>query len=190
MNVVDQAVQNQLKNMQTRTGKSLEELFTFIKESGLVKHGEIRQMLISKLGMGYGDAVTLASHYLAQTNPSQKTGQAEGEDVLDTLYSGTKTGLRPIHELVMEKITQFGEFEIAPKKTYISLRRKRQFAMLGPGTRGRVELGLNMKGLEGTDRLVAQEPGGMCQYKVFISDINEVDGELLGWIRLAFDAAA
>jgi len=189
MNVVDQAVQNQLKNMQTRTGKSLEELFTFIKQSGLVKHGEIRQMLISTLAMGYGDAVILASHYLAQTNPSQTTGQAEGEDVLDTLYSGSRTGLRPIHELVMEKITQFGEFEIAPKKNYISLRRKRQFAMLGPGTRGRVELGLNMKGLEGTDRLIAQEPGGMCQYKVFLSSMEEVDAELIAWLRQAYDSA-
>jgi hypothetical protein len=189
MNIVDQAVQNQLKNMQERTGKSLGELFTLIKESGFTKHGQIRQMLIDTLGMGYGDAVTLASHYLAQTNPPIKTAQVGSDDILDTLYSGNKAGLRPIHEKVMAEINQFGEFEIAPKKTYLSLRRKRQFAMLGPGTKGRVELGLNMKGLEGTERLVVQEPGGMCQYKAFISSVEEVDAELIAWLRRAYDSA-
>ena len=52
--------------------------------------------------------------------------------------------------------------------------------MLGPGTKGRVELGLNMKGLPATARLAEQPAGGMCQYKVFISDVKEVDKELIG----------
>ena len=189
MNIVDQAVQNQLKNMQERTGKSLDELFALIKESGLTKHGQIRQMLIDTLGMGYGDAVTLGSHYLAQANPPSQAIQTGSEDILDTLYTGSKAGLRPIHEKVMAAVSQFGEFEIAPKKTYLSLRRKRQFAMLGPGTKGRVELGLNMKGLEGTERLLAQEPGGMCQFKVYLSSMEEVDAELIAWVRRAYDSA-
>lgn len=189
MNIIDQAVQNQLKNMQVRTGKSLDELFALIKESELTKHGQIRQMLIDTLGMGYGDAVTLASHYLAQTNAPAQASQTESADILDTLYTGSRANLRPIHEKVMAEFSQLGEFEIAPKKTYLSLRRKRQFAMLGPGTKGRVELGLNMKGLEGTERLVAQEPGGMCQYKVFISSVDEVDAELIAWLRRAYDSA-
>ncbi len=189
MNIVDQAYQNQLKNMQLRTGKSMDELIATIKDSGLQKHGQIRQMLIDKLGMGYGDAVTLASHYLAPANPPAKTSQTGSGDILDTLYSGSKVGLRPIHEKVMAAIRQFGDFEVAPKKTYLSLRLKRQFAMLGPGTKGRVELGLNMKGLEGTGRLLAQEPGGMCQYKVFISSLDEVDAELIAWLRRAYNSA-
>jgi len=50
-------------------------------------------------------------------------------------------------------------------------------------------LGLNMKGLEGTGRLLAQEPGGMCQYKVFISSLDEVDAELIAWLRRAYNSA-
>jgi hypothetical protein len=89
----------------------------------------------------------------------------------------------------MEAITQFGDFEIAPKKGYVSLRRKKQFAMIGPTTKARVEVGLNMKGLNGTDRLTAMPAGGMCNYTVKVSDAAEVDDELIAWVRTAYESA-
>ena len=184
---VQKVVETQLKNIQERTGKSLTELYSFIKDSGLEKHGQIRSMLIEKLGMGYGDANTLAAVFL-QPNTADSQPPA-GEDMLDTYYAGSKVALRPIHEAVMTEINKLGEFEISPKKTYVSLRRKRQFAMLGPASKGRVELGLNMKGLDGTDRLLPQPAGDMCQYKVFLTSTDEVDDELLGWIKTAYASA-
>jgi len=56
-----------------------------------------------------------------------------------------KALLRPIHEKLMAAIEKFGNFEVAPKKGYVSLRRKKQFAMIGPGSTTRVDVGLNMK---------------------------------------------
>ena len=61
--------------------------------------------------------------------------------------------------------------------------------MLGPASKSRIEVGLNLKGLPGTDRLVEQKPGGMCQYKVFLESPDQVEAELLGWLRLAYDSA-
>ena len=61
--------------------------------------------------------------------------------------------------------------------------------MIGPATNSRVEVGLNMKGVPGTERLLAQPPGGMCQYKVKLTGVTEVDTELLSWLRMAFDSA-
>ena len=89
----------------------------------------------------------------------------------------------------MQAIEKFGEFETAPKKTYLSLRRKKQFAMIGPATNSRVEVGLNVKDVAATARLEAQPAGGMCQYRVKVTAIDQVDAELLGWIRQAFDGA-
>jgi hypothetical protein len=89
----------------------------------------------------------------------------------------------------MAAISGFGDFEIAPKKTYLSLRRKKQFAMVGPATKTQVEVGLNARDLPAGGRLVAQKPGGMCQYKVRLSSPDEVDDELVGWVRSAYDAA-
>lgn len=111
---VQKAVDTQLKNIQERTGKSLTELYSFIKDSGLEKHGQIRSMLIEKLGMGYGDANTLAAVFL-QSNTADSQPPA-GEDMLDTYYAGSKVALRPIHEAVMTEINKLGEFEISPKK--------------------------------------------------------------------------
>jgi hypothetical protein len=186
MNSADKALETQLKNMQARTGKSLDELFAIIRKSGLTKFGEIREMLKQDLAMGHGDANTLVHAYVAaNTEPAPQSGG----DVLDQIYSGAKANLRPIHDQLMTAIAKFGPFEIAPKKAYISLRRKKQFATIGPATNTRVEVGLNMKGVPGTGRLVALPPGGMCQYKINVTEAKEVDGELIGWIKQAYESA-
>jgi hypothetical protein len=61
--------------------------------------------------------------------------------------------------------------------------------MIGPATKTQVEVGLNMKGVAATDRLVALPAGGMCQYKVRLAGTDEVDAELAGWLRQAYDSA-
>ncbi len=186
MSSVDKALETQLKNIQTRTGKTLTQLYALIRKSGLEKHGQIRDMLKKDLEMGHGDANTLTHFYLQQASGAPA---APAGDVLDTIYSGPKEGLRPIHEKLMAAIGTFGDFEIAPKKAYVSLRRKKQFAMIGPATKTRVEVGLNMKGVEATERLIARPPGEMCQYKVSVTEPSQVDKELIGWVRKAYDSA-
>lgn len=182
---VNAAIANQLKNIETRSGKSLAELHEIIRKSGLTKHGQIRDMLKTELSMGHGDANTLAHNFL----DAGKEAPANDDEVLSTIYGGPKAALQPIHEAIMAKISALGEFEISPKKTYLSLRRKKQFAMVGPATNSRIEVGLNMKGVDGTDRLEAQPAGGMCQYKVKITEIGQVDDELVNWIKIAYDSA-
>ncbi|MEP0828493.1 MAG: DUF4287 domain-containing protein [bacterium] len=186
----EQATQTQLKNIQTRTGKTLKQLAKIIKESGLTKHGELRSMLQQKLGMGYGDANTLVHYVLKSDGASAaKKGAMSEDDVLNGIYSSPKESLRPIHDSLMKHIKNFGEFEIAPKKGYVSLRRKKQFAMIGPATNSRVEVGLNVKGLPAVGRLEAIPHGGMCNYKVKLTEVSQVDKELIGWIKLAFENA-
>ena len=190
MSSVDKAVETQLKNIEKKTGKPLDELSAIIQQSGLTKHAEIRQMLMDRFQLGYGDANSLV-HYALKSD-AKRAAEEKGlstEDVVNELYAGPKAALRPIHERVMAAIMSFGEFEIAPKKTYLSLRRKRQFAMLGPATKARVEVGLNMKGIEPTERLILLPPGGMCNYKVNLTDTDQVDAELIAWLRTAYDSA-
>ncbi len=187
---VNKAIATQLDNIVKRTGKSMAELTAIVKGSGLTKHGELVAMLKSTLNMGHGDANTLVHTVLK----SDGRGAADAQglsiaQVLDGLYAGPKAALRPIHDRLLAEIRTFGDFEEAPKKTYVSYRRKKQFAMIGPATNTRVEVGLNMKGVEATDRLQELPPGQMCNYKVKLTDPKDVDAELVAWIRTAFDAA-
>ena len=70
--------------------------------------------------------------------------------MLDAIYAGPKAAMRPIHDKLMAAIGRFGAFEVAPKKTYVSRRRKKQFAMFGPATNTRFDVGLNLKGASAT----------------------------------------
>jgi hypothetical protein len=190
VNIVDKALETQLTNIQARSGKSLDQLFAIIRASGLAKHGEILAMLKRDLGMGHGDANRIALTFLETVREKvAPAGEAATGDVISVLYDGSRAPLRPIHERLMAAIAVLGPVEIAPKKGYVSLRRKKQFAMAGPGTKMRVELGLNMKGVPATERLTALPPGGMCQFQVYLSDVNDVDEELAGWLKMAYDSA-
>ena len=188
MTDVDQAIQTQLANIQKKTGKSLEQLQAWLTATGKAKHGELRDAAKSGLGLGHGDANTLVTLYLRATGASAAPATSP-DTAVDEIYAGPKAALRPVHDRVMAAISGFGPFEIAPKKGYLSLRRKKQFAMVGPATRTQVEIGINAKGLKGGERLVELPPGGMCPYKVRISTPGEIDAELAAWLRAAYDAA-
>ena len=76
------------------------------------------------------------------------------------------------------------------KKTYVSLRRNKQFAILQPSTKTRFDVGINLKGTEATDRL---EPSGsfngMVSHRVRLHSLDEVDAELIGWLKEAYELA-
>ena len=188
MTSIEMAVQTQLANIQKKTGMSMKELETLVKKSGHAKHGELRDMLKTKLALGHGDANALVHHILKSDGTSAAEGKSE-DAVLDEIYAGTKAGFRPIHEALMGEIRKFGEFEIAPKKGYVSLRRKKQFAMLGPKTNTRFEVGINAKDLKKNSRLAEQPKGSMCNYIVSLTDVKEVDVELVAWLKSAFEQA-
>ncbi len=188
MSTLDQAVQTQINNIQKKTGMSLDELSAIVKKSGLSKHGEIRDMLKEKLGLGHGDANALVHAVFESDGTRAAEGKSE-DAVLDEIYSGAKAGFRPIHEKLMKEIQKFGEFEIVPKKGYVSLRRKKQFAMIGPKTNTRFEVGINAKDFKKNARLLEQPKGSMCNYIVNVSDAKEVDAELIAWIKSAFEGA-
>lgn len=184
----------QLKNIQARTGKTIAELHAAVAASGAAKHAQRRSWLMEHFQLGYGDANAVALFIdkpLPVLGGGAPTAAATvaGGDPLAAIYTGAKSGLRPLHEAVLSQIRAFGEFEEAPKKSYVSLRRKKQFAMVGPATKDSVEIGLNAKDLPAHARLKLQPPGSMCNATTRITTVAEVDSQLQGWLRRAYDAA-
>ena len=179
---VDKAVATQLANIEKKTGKTLAQLHAALAKCGKTKHGEMRSWAMETFGIGFGDANTLIHTAQAKAAPT-------GGDVLAEIYADKKAHLRPIHDKVMQAMKAWDEFEIAPKKGYVSLRRKKQFAMLGPKTNDRVELGLNLKDDITSKKIIAQKPGGMCQFIAPLSSPADVDKEIVAALKKAFDAA-
>lgn len=187
------ARQNQLRNIQTRTGKTIVELHEALAASGLTKVGQQRTLLMEQFALGYGDANMVALFFgkplPALDGAATVAPQTLASDPLAEIYSGAKAKLMPLHAAVMDMVREIGAFEASPKKSYVSLRRRKQFAMVGPATKDLIEIGLNVKALSPVARLKAMPVGGMCQYTVRIGSVAEIDQELQGWLRMAFDQA-
>src|SRR5688572_27001507 len=141
------ALRTQLRNIQARTGRTIAALHAELAATGLAKVGEKRSWLMATHKLGYGDANTVAL-LVGKIPPglgdtAVAAAPAGAGDPLAELYVGPKAHLRAVHDAVITAVRSFGAFEEAPKKTYISLRRKKQFAMVGPATKDQVEIGLN-----------------------------------------------
>jgi hypothetical protein len=179
-----QARATQIRNIESRLGRGLEAIRAEVAASGKVKHGEIRNWLIERFGLGHGDANTLAHFASAASTVAPGLEAAAAE-----IYAGRKAHLRPIHDALIAAIKPWGDFEAAPRKSYVALRRKKQFAMLGPKNAESAALGINLKDTVASERVVAQKPGAACQYVVALRHAGEIDDELLAMLRRAFDAA-
>jgi hypothetical protein len=190
MSTADQAIATQIANIQVKAGKTLDELGALLKGSGHTKHGALRTFAQERFGLGFGDANTLAHAIPRSDGASQAQERGLSTDqVLEAIYTEPRAALRPIHDCVMEQVTTLGGLRGRAQEGHVSLRRKKQFAMVGPGTNSRVDVGLNLKGTPGTDRLLEQKPGGMCSHSVRVTSPSEVDAELLGWLRQSYDDA-
>ncbi len=182
---IDPQLQTMLDNLPEKTGKSLSEWYSVINKEKLDKHSEILKKLKGDFGVTHGYANTISILYRQQL----EGGAPSGDELVEKQYQGAKSHLRPIYDAILAAVSQFGsDVEIAPKKTYVSLRRNKQFAIVQPATKTRVDLGLNLKGVDPTDRLEGGNVfSGMCSHKVRLDSPEKVDAELISWIKQAYN---
>jgi predicted transport protein len=183
---MDQAEITMLLNLQKNTGKTLEEWIALVKKEKFEKHGQILTFLKEKHGFTHGFA-----NLVALKSRGSDAGSIENKDTLiDKQYEG-KAHFRPLYESLMKQILDFGnDIEIAPKNAYVSLRRKKQFAILQPATKSRFEIGINLKG-EPADGIleIITSPNAMCSHKINLTDIKDLNDEVLSWLKKAYDKA-
>jgi hypothetical protein len=183
----DEMLDSMVQNLKEKTGKSLEEWIKIAQSSKLAKHGEIVSMLKTKHGMGHGYA-----NLVAHKSLGSDAGSAENaDDLVAAQYSGAKAALKPIYEALLARIQKLGsDVEVSPKKTYVSLRRSKQFALIQPSTATRIDVGINLKGVKPSGRLEASGSfNAMVTHRVRIESTAAVDSELESWLRQAYDAA-
>lgn len=176
-----------IAGLKDKTGKTLEEWLKIVKASKLAKHKEIVTLLKSEHGVTHGFANMIA---LQSLNSDSHT-ETNTDSLVDAQYEGAKSSLRPIYDSLIKAIAKFGkDVEVSPKKAYVSLRRSKQFAIIQPSTATRVDVGINLKGVDVGERLEASGSfNAMVTHRVRVSSVKEIDKELLAWLKQAYEVA-
>lgn len=177
-----------IANMKEKTGKTLEQWIAVAKKSGEEKHGQVVKFLKTEHGMTHGFANLIAHKHLKSDAGSAKGG---ADALVAAQYAGPKAQLAPIYDALIRAVNALGkDVEIAPKKTYVSLRRTKQFALIQPSTKTRVDLGLNIKGEPAKGRL--EESGSfnaMVSHRVKLEKPADVDKDVKAWLKKAYTNA-
>ena len=183
---MDQAEKTMTDNLHKNTGKTIEQWISIVKQKNFAKHGEIINFLKAEHGFSYGFA-----NLVAHKSKGSDAGSVEDtSELIEKQFKG-KEHFRPVYENLMAEILKFGnDIDIAPKNAYVSLRRKKQFALLQPATKTRFEIGLILKGQEAKGVLeIIPTANAMCSHKINIEKESDITAEVLDWIRIAYDKA-
>lgn len=180
--------QSMIDNLPEKTGKPLADWLKILGKAGLEKHGERVGYLKSDHGMTHGFANLVAHEFKAA---SEGGSSAAAVDPVAQQYDGGKAGLKPIYDKLTQEIMKFGkDVELAPKKAYVSIRRNKQFAIIQPSTKTRVDLGLNLKDKAPSGRLEASGSfNAMVSHRVKLSSVNDVDKDVICWLKEAYQGA-
>lgn len=179
---MDKALETMIANMPEKTGKSLEEWKQLLKKKAFAKHGEAMKFLKEKHQVTHGFANTIIQ--------LSKEENKEPNTLVADQYKG-KEALLPIYEKLIAAVTTLGsDVEVVPKKTSVSIVRKRQFALMKPATKTRIDLGLKFNDKPTGERLENSGPfGTMCTHRVQITEIGQVDNQLKTWLKEAYEEA-
>ena len=174
------------EGLKQKTGKTLVEWIAIVKAEKLEKHGEIMKYLKTEHGFthGFANFVTLKAR-------AADAASHDEDDLLTMQYSKGKEHLRPILDAILEAIKAFGDdIEVVPKKANVSLRRKRQFALVQPSTKKRMDVGLKYNEAPQSERILSSGSfGSMCTNRVALTAVEEVDEEMIAFLKAAYEQA-
>lgn len=183
---MDPAEKTMIDNLFKNTGKSMEQWIDIVNKGNFAKHGEIINYLKEEHGFTHGFANLVA----LKSRQSDAGSATDVNSLIVNQYKG-KEHFKPLYDKLMQHISTFGnDVEVAPKNAYVSLKRKKQFAILQPATKTRFEIGLNVKGQEATGVLeVITAANSMCSHKINIADDAGITPEVINWIKAAYEKA-
>jgi predicted transport protein len=180
-----------IANLPAKTGRDFESWVALTREQaiagqGMSKNGEVLNWLKREHGLGHSTAFIIATEALKPADYVEPTD----EQLVDTQYAGPKAALRPIYEQVLAHVRTLGDdIRIETRQSYVAFARAKQFALVQPSTKTRVDLGLVLPNVEPSGRLVASSNfgSGSINRRVALATAVEVDGEIEGWLWQAYE---
>ena len=125
--------QKWIEDLKHKTGRSLDEWMKYLKKNGPRDENERREWLKTEHGLGTNTAWWLAERAEGKGeesgNPEAYLKAAEG--YVETMFSGSKAGLRPIYDALLKLGLGVGkEAEACPCQTIVPLYRNHVFAQI------------------------------------------------------------
>jgi hypothetical protein len=172
-----------LANSEANTGRTLPQWLALARKARVKDAKAARAW-----AKGHGLSTVYQTAVVETLFPSTDSDDA----MLDAQYSGAKAALRPIYGAVVKAVRTFGhDVEIMPRKSQVTFSRATSFAIVRAATRDRVDVALKLHGEKPTTRLVldAKAMKSDPSHIVGVRAVGEVDKELVGWLRRAYDRA-
>lgn len=163
------------------TGKGLSDWLGEIDASGTAKRNEIIGWLKNERGFGHMNASLLAGIHANGGKPVY----GSTTELLDNQFAKAES-MRPLFEALLAFVNkQFPESTVLPKKTYVSILERREFAAINI-RKDELRLGLDL-GDRPFDDIVSKSklsgPMPRISHMVAISDVSRFDGTLAGLLR-------
>ena len=167
-----------------RTGDDVTAWNRRIAETGIADEPSLRAWLDRQGVTGYAQALLVWERF---GYPDFLT--ADGDELIAGQYAD-RPGLRPVLDAVLAALPALGPVTVQARKTIVSLvSPSRTFAAVQATTKSRVDLGLRLVDAGPGGRLLAAKNlnVGAVNLMVALTGPGEVDEEVLGWLRRAYD---
>ncbi|WP_293912049.1 DUF5655 domain-containing protein [Deinococcus sp.] len=177
-------IQGYLASIHAQIGKTVDDFRALAAEQQLTKHADLMAWLKNDFELGHGHASAVI-HLL--NRPA--AGTQSVDDQLAPLFTGKKAHWRAVYDDLAAHLLSFGpDVETRIGKSAVGFFRPGRFVDLHPSTAGRFDIGLKLPGVEAGGRLEAAGSWNrVVTHRVQLSDAADVDAELLGWLRQAYE---
>lgn len=181
-----------------KTGRSLEEWIALVKHEGPSDEAAQRIWLKEKhkLGTNFAGAIAERAHGKSigweDGDPAAYLRAAEG--YVETMFAGSKAGLRPIYDALLEACLNLApDVKACPCQTIVPLYRNHVFAQIKPTTRTRIDFGFALKDTAATGKLI--DTGGFAKkdritHRIEVKALSDIDAELKRWLKVAYEMDA
>ncbi|MBA2727174.1 MAG: DUF4287 domain-containing protein [Parachlamydiaceae bacterium] len=185
-------MQDWVTGLPKKTGKSLDEWIEVLRKSGPKDEKERRVWLKEAHNFGTNTACWIVDY--AEGKPpwegDPQSYLAAAERYVENMFSGSRSGLRPLYNKLLETALNIAsDIKACPCKTIVPLYQKHVIAQIKPATKTRIDLGFALKGTPYTVRLVA--PKGLNEkdrisHCIAITQLSDIDDEVIHWLKTAY----
>jgi predicted transport protein len=173
-------------SMARRTGRTLEQWVDLVGTSGVdpLDQNAVRRWLEEAHGLPQNSRWAVADAAARRAGWTRPTV----EQYVEEQYRGARAALRPVFDAVRDAVLELGDdVTVEGRSTYVPFVRRRQFAAVAAATARRVDVGLRLPDPPPSSRLQPATAPGSATHKVSLTAVTDVDDELRGLLRAAYE---